>query len=505
MDESRGNTQTLNATLESDHCVPPGTAPPLKDASQSCHEPILSTQDSDALNTESILQESMLPDDVRLAALERRVGELQAALEHRERQIEAMRRISDSLFVHSSIEALVRETLTLAIDVMEAEAGSLLLHDPVHDTLVFRYVVGAAAATLNGYAMPASQGIAGRVFKSGVPDLTEKASDRQEFNRTVDETTGYHTDSMMTVPVKRSEGAPIGVMQVLNATHSFDRGDLEVLEVLCGQAAAAIENAYLAQQARKAELVNVIGDISHDIKNMLTPIQTGVWTLGPLLDEMFEALDAIYQECPQTEPWRARVATAADLVRHDYEWILTSALDAADKVQARTKEIADAIKGESAPPVWELADLNETVQEIARALRLVAESSGIRLHLELDPQLPRAEFDRKQLYNALYNLVNNAIPETPEGGSVILRTKAPKSENDMVVVEVQDTGKGIPEHVRSRLFTDQAISTKPGGTGLGTRIVAGVVQRHHGTITVSSEADKGSTFTIRLPLRHPEI
>jgi signal transduction histidine kinase len=59
----------------------------------------------------------------------------------------------------------------------------------------------------------------------------------------------------------------------------------------------------------------------------------------------------------------------------------------------------------------------------------------------------------------------------------------------------------MPEHVRQRLFTDEAVSTKPGGTGLGTRIVAGVVQRHNGTITVQSEEGKGSTFTIRLPLK----
>ena len=73
-----------------------------------------------------------------------------------------------------------------------------------------------------------------------------------------------------------------------------------------------------------------------------------------------------------------------------------------------------------------------------------------------------------------------------------------------LVVEVQDTGGGIPEHVQRVLFTDDAISTKPGGTGLGTRIVSDVVRRHNGTIAVESEAGKGSTFSIRLPLHHKE-
>jgi adenylate cyclase len=129
------------------------------------------------------------------------------------------------------VDELVRQTLEIAIDVLDADAGSLLLHNTKDDTLVFRYVVGAAATSLTGFAMPSSQGIAGRVFNSGEPDLTQKVSESAEFNRTVDEKTGYHTESMMTVPVKRSESMPIGVMQVLNARELFDERDLEVLEV----------------------------------------------------------------------------------------------------------------------------------------------------------------------------------------------------------------------------------------------------------------------------------
>ena len=72
---------------------------------------------------------------------------------------------------------------------------------------------------------------------------------------------------------------------------------------------------------------------------------------------------------------------------------------------------------------------------------------------------------------------------------------------ETVLVEVADTGRGIPDAVRARLFTGEAISTKPGGTGLGTKIVGDVVRRHHGTIEVSSEVGKGSCFSIRLPLR----
>ena len=78
---------------------------------------------------------------------------------------------------------------------------------------------------------------------------------------------------------------------------------LEVLEVLSAVAAAAFDNARLACDARKAAIVSVIGDISHDIKNMLTPIQSGVWTLKPMLDDLFAALEGIRRNhrAPQGE------------------------------------------------------------------------------------------------------------------------------------------------------------------------------------------------------------
>jgi putative methionine-R-sulfoxide reductase with GAF domain len=322
----------------------------------------------------------------------------------------------------------------LALDVLRAEGGTVYLHDPDTDTLVFRYVVGPMADIYTGQRMPANKGIAGKVFQSGEPDLASDVSRRDEHNRALDEKSGYRTQSTMTVPMKRPDGTPIGVMQILNArpesdgrSRQFDEGDLEVLQVLCGQAAAAIEQARLQEEARRAEIVNVIGDISHDIKNMLTPIQSGVWTLGPMLDQLFEDLDTIRAICPDTEPWGRDIERIANNVRDDYRWMLDGALDSAAKVQARTAEIADAIKGEVAPPFFEEADLNETARGVIETLRLVGERGGVHLKLDPDPDLPRAQFDRNKMDTALYNLVNNAIPETPSGGSITIRTRGPST------------------------------------------------------------------------------
>lgn len=443
-------------------------------------------------------------DNLTLEALQNQVRDLSAMLRHRERQIAAIQKTGEALFEQNSVDEMVQSTLQTALDVLQAESGSLLLHDEISDELVFRYVIGPAADKLTGFRMPSSQGIAGRVFGSGESDLVQHAEERADFNRSVDENSGYKTDSMMTVPVKRAGAAPIGVMQVLNSSgDGFDARDLEVLQALCAQAATAIETARLAQAARQAQIVNIIGDISHDIKNMLTPIQSGVWTLRPLLDDLFSDLEKIRAACPTTEPLANDIERILATVRDDYGWILEGALEACEQVQARTKEIADAVKGEAAPPFFEECNLNEIAREVLKPLQTVGLNHGVELRLELAKNLPLVECDRKQIYNALYNLVNNAIPETPSGGNVTLRTRRENEPSGagIQVIEVQDTGKGIPPHVREKLFTDAAVSTKPGGTGLGTRIVAGVVRRHHGTISVSSEEGKGSTFSIRLPLR----
>lgn len=96
-----------------------------------------------------------------LAVQQRHNDTLQAQVEHRQRQIDAMRRTSDGLFALASVDTMLRETLVLAVDVLHADAGSILLHSPGDDTFLFRHVLGPAAPRLNGLVMPASRGIPG--------------------------------------------------------------------------------------------------------------------------------------------------------------------------------------------------------------------------------------------------------------------------------------------------------------------------------------------------------
>jgi signal transduction histidine kinase len=286
-----------------------------------------------------------------------------------------MSRISAALFLPAFHRRLcMRETLTVNSSKSSAPTPvrpQFKCMTAARDFLIFLAPSGRRLRTrLVGFSMPASQGISGRVFRQGTPDLNIDVQNSSEFNREVDDRTGFVTRSMATVPIKRPDGPPIGVMQILNFAESYDHFDLEVLVVLAGQAAMALENARLAHSAQQAAMVNLIGDVSHDIKNMLTPIQTGVWTLDPLLRKTFADLQHVSAELAPEDG--AKIDVATQYARESYEWILQNALDAAERVQIRTKEIADAVKGISTPARFVEANFNALCEEVVSALRLVA-------------------------------------------------------------------------------------------------------------------------------------
>ncbi|MGQ9732443.1 MAG: ATP-binding protein [Candidatus Zipacnadales bacterium] len=438
------------------------------------------------------------------------VTELRKRCELLQRQIDAVHSIASAFSSKIELDDLLRETLHVSLEAVGAGAGSLILYDRESNKLVFRYVLPEGSADLIGVELePDETSIAGAVFVSGITRISEDVTKEKAHRRDVGEKVDYQTRNMITAPLKSRDGAPIGVMQVLNKHDGmFNADDCELLEILCAQAATALENARLAQEAKLAVVVKLLGDISHDIKNMVTPVHTCAQTLEMLLEDAFTNLDAILAEnlSPETAE---KITAAVQMVREFYPEAIEMLLAGSQQVQERVREIADCVKGIVAPPTFTMQNVTTIAAKVVQALNIVAEKEEVTLTLEAPDNLPEAPVDQKQLYNAIYNLVNNAIPETPPGGAITVRLSAiPEGhfpEGNCLIIEVADTGKGMPEEVRARLFTDAAISTKPGGTGLGTRIVRNVVEAHGGQITVESEQGKGSTFTMRLPLERPSV
>lgn len=143
--------------------------------------------------------------------------------------------------------------------------------------------------------------------------------------------------------------------------------------------------------------------------------------------------------------------------------------------------------------------LNDLIEETLLLLEADLAERGVHLVRLLDPALPEARLDASQLKQVIINLVMNAIEAMPGGGELEVRTWA---EGGRVVMEVQDTGKGIEADKLKDVFSP-FFTTKQKGTGLGLAISYKIVRDHGGAIGLRSQVDKGTTATVALPIEPP--
>lgn len=190
-------------------------------------------------------------DAVQAARItERTLEEIVAELDLRDEQLNVIQELSKKLLGCISLDVIMHETLEAAIKVLGATVGSVQIYDASTDCLIFRKVHDPDPS-LVGFSVPISQGIDGRVYCTGVPDISNSVRKREDWNPSVDDLTGYATHSLLTVPLKQRDGDPIGVIQILNGKREFDLRDLSVLEVLCTQATQAMMNAQLHEEAQR--------------------------------------------------------------------------------------------------------------------------------------------------------------------------------------------------------------------------------------------------------------
>ncbi|MCI0511705.1 ATP-binding protein [candidate division KSB1 bacterium] len=141
-------------------------------------------------------------------------------------------------------------------------------------------------------------------------------------------------------------------------------------------------------------------------------------------------------------------------------------------------------------------DLNQLLESILVLMRNPAEQKGITIVQEFKP-LPAVLLDPNQVQQAVINLIQNSLEAIDGPGQIHLRTQLNASGE--IVLEVQDTGRGIPEEIRPKIF-NLYFTTKSTGTGLGLSLVYQIISQHNGRITVTSEVGQGTTFSIFLPV-----
>ncbi len=147
--------------------------------------------------------------------------------------------------------------------------------------------------------------------------------------------------------------------------------------------------------------------------------------------------------------------------------------------------------------VQQEVDVNEVVQEAMQLFNLTCKEQGVIVEMELSPSLAKAKGDPELLKQCFINLVKNALEAMPGGGTVRLETFV---EWEFMVIEVSDTGKGIPKEIRDKIFNPFYSTKEDPGAGLGLAMTKKIMDDMGGSIDLLSQEGKGTSITIRLPL-----
>jgi len=182
---------------------------------------------------------------------------------------------------------------------------------------------------------------------------------------------------------------------------------------------------------------------------------------------------------------------------------LISRLDVMDsEIKRLDGIIKNFLKATRRPPArFQMGSLGRLVQEVLTVVRPEAELLGISIDFKDDQKLAPFHMDRSQLYQALLNLIKNAIEAMPSGGKLKLQLT---HRGKLAALRIEDTGTGISDESMPLIF-NAFYTTKDNGTGLGLTSVLQSISEHGGKIDVASKPNKGTVFTLYLPIRMPKL
>jgi signal transduction histidine kinase len=361
-----------------------------------------------------------------------------------------------------------------------AALARLVAHDP-GEASAGRAIVAAVGAYIRNESVPLIAIASGDLARARSVVATRVAERRLDGIRARLDRVSTTESAMLTVRRAHARGAAnraevvgiVGVVATLLLIMVFvfyvDRWVRQNAELT-----EAVRSAREAEQAKD----EFFALVSHELRTPLTAI---IGYAELMLDDA-------------SEPLRGEQRRFVEIVERNAERLLRLVGDLlfAAQVDSGTARISSGA-----------VDLRRLVHETVEAARPRADERRIELRAELDPIGP-CTGDGDRLSQVLDNLVSNALKFTPEHGRVVVRLSA--SGDDEARLEVRDTGIGIPESERKRLFerffrastaTERAIP----GVGLGLTIVEAIVTAHGGRVEIQSTEDSGTTVTVLLPLQ----
>lgn len=379
--------------------------------------------------------------------------------------IDAAEKVNSNIKIDEVLRAIVEAATSLT----SADRGTLYILDYDKGELWSKVLRGEDIEEIR---LKIGQGLAGCVAKTGeIINLTDVHED-ERFDSDIDKMSGYTTKSMICFPIKNREGLIIGVIQLLNSARGeFTQIDLDFLEALSVHAALALSNAELMQQLIKTDKLVSLGKLTNFI---LSDIKKPVLTIKQFAehvkrknvpDDVKQVMDLMIEQ----------VANVNEIIQSTLAY-------AEGKTFYRLKK----------------RSLNAVMDEIVLKLAEYVEYRGVKLFKKFDRDV-NVNVDKKELYQACYQITKNACDAMPDGGKLFVSTSA---ELHDVKISFKDNGIGIPESVLGKIFEPFMSQGKKEGMGLGLPIAENIVKKHNGTISVESSLGEGAIFSISLPIEN---
>ncbi len=377
--------------------------------------------------------------------------------------------IEATKIVNAAIE--IDKLLGLILDVatrsVVADRGTLYLIDEATGELWSKVAQGSNMVEIR---LPIGNGLAGYVAKTGeVVNITDAYKDPR-FNPEIDRKSGYTTRNVLCMPMRNKEGKIVGVFQFLNkAEGSFGSEDEAFIDALSVHASIAIENARIAREMVQNERLSAVGrmasTIIHDIKNPMGTLR-------------------MYAQVIKKKTDNAEAAQLADeMIRQ------------VDRFVNMTQEILDFSRGVSEIHLEEV-ELGEMLDSVIQFIEKEFSRKNITVARDFQYTGP-AVLDVEKMVRVFYNLAGNSADAMKDGGTLTIGTR---TQDNNLVIEVTDTGEGIPEEIQHRIFEPFFTHGKKHGTGLGLAIVKKIIDDHQGKLEVRSTPGSGTTMRMILPL-----
>ena len=436
-----------------------------------------------ALNVDALETNAFSPEDLRLLVL--MANEASRVLENmwmiqqlrrKAEQLQTLVLVGQDMAGTRSVEQVLESITREALLLLDCSMSAFFLYEAEKDKLKLYSLQDKSGTLVHEETLSPSHSLLGTALR-GHRQVQTRDLFRTEEHHFTNLIREKNLHSMLVTPVVYEE-EPIGLITLyVDISHRFNDDERLIAKALADLGAIAIQNARLYDRVfsseeilRKSERLTTLGtlaaEIAHEIRNPLMVVRL-----------LFDSL---------------QLSEEADDHQEKDLSIIREKLKHLDQIAGRILDF-----GKSREAFRIQCHIGNIMSEAALLVRLKLEQSKVTLTMNELGSECLVFVDKGQIQQALLNLILNALGAMPEGGHLTLETSV--DQDKRIQILVKDTGTGIPDEFKNRIF-DSFLTARSGGTGLGLTISKRILRAHDGDLELVESSSQGTVFRLSLPI-----